>query len=270
MVGPPVVDWTSGAPGVVSDKQGSWIPKEIGIVSIQTGHARRRMSPFALIAALALGLGLAGTALAVDPVYATVDGYAVGSADNNHQDTWGENCTKIAENGNLESYVLPDLGAGLAYDLVIVKAGSEVSTDGHANTLFDNPAAGETVWADTNGNGAFDFGGQDGDKTISHIIVCLGEVEETPAETPVETPAETPVETPAETPEGSVAGGTIAPTPEGSVQGSTGTPAPSQPDTAMGAPGGPSAIPTIGFALILLAALGTLAWANVRSARNRA
>lgn len=231
-------------------------------MTTHSGHARRRLSPFAVSAALALVLGLTGTALAVDPIYATVDGYAVGSADNNHEGTWGEGCTKIGENGNLESYVLPDLGAGMVYDLVIVKAGSDVSTDGHANTLFDNPAEGETVWADTNGNGVFDFGGQDGDKTISHIIVCLGEVEATPVQTPVETPVQTPEE--------SVAVGTSTPSPEGSVQGGTGTPEPSQPDTAMGVSGGPSPIPTVAFGLILLAALGSLAWANVKSARSRA
>ena len=59
------------------------------------------------------------------------------------------------------------------------------------------------------------------------------------------------------------------PTTEGSVQGGNPTPAPSQPDTAMGAQGGPSPVPTAAFALILLAALGTLAWANVKTARNR-
>jgi len=78
--------------------------------------------------------------------------------------------------------------------------------------------------------------------------------------------------TPTPTPEGSVAGGTStpSPTPEGSVQGGTGTPEPSQPDTAMGMSGGPSPIPTVAFGLILLAALGALAWANVKSARSRA
>jgi hypothetical protein len=74
---------------------------------------------------------------------------------------------------------------------------------------------------------------------------------------------------PTPTPEGSVAGGTSTPSPEGSVQGGTGTPAPSQPDTAMPAQGAPGPIPTIAFAMILLAALGTLGWANVR-ARSRA
>jgi Prealbumin-like fold domain len=78
-------------------------------------------------------------------------------------------------------------------------------------------------------------------------------------------------ETPQPTPEDSVAGGanTPSPTPEGSVQGGVGTPAPNLPDTASHL-GGPSPILTIGFAIILLAALGTLAWANARTARRRA
>jgi hypothetical protein len=70
------------------------------------------------------------------------------------------------------------------------------------------------------------------------------------------------------TPEGSVAGGTSTPTPEGSVQGGTGTPAPSQPDTAMGGTPGPSPVPTFAFAIVLLASIGTLAYANVRSTRH--
>jgi hypothetical protein len=37
----------------------------------------------------------------------------------------------------------------------------------------------------------------------------------------------------------------------------------------MGALGGTSQVPTIVFAMILLASLGTLAWANVRTVRNR-
>jgi hypothetical protein len=99
--------------------------------------------------------------------------------------------------------------------------------------------------------------------TLSHG--CPGDVEETPTPTPVEeTPTPTPVETPPQTNQ------TPTPTPEESVLGGTGTPAPSQPDTAMSAQGGPSPIPTIAFALILVAALGTLAWANVKTARNRA
>lgn len=51
--------------------------------------------------------------------------------------------------------------------------------------------------------------------------------------------------------------------------GGTPTAAPSQPDTAMGQLQGPSPLPTIAFALILLLSLGTLAYANVRSVRRR-
>lgn len=107
-------------------------------------------------------------------------------------------------------------------------------------------------------------GGNDPSKPqagLSHLFVCFGEEAE-------ETPTPTPVQTPVQTPESSVAGSTS--TPEQSVQGATGTPEPSQPDTAMLTQNGPSAIPTVAFALILVAALGTLAWANVKSARSRA
>ena len=103
--------------------------------------------------------------------------------------------------------------------------------------------------------------------------------EETPTPTPTpsseeETPTPTPTpsseeETPTPTPTQSTEAETPTPTPEGSVQAGTGTPAPSIPDGAMEMRGGPSPIPTILFAMILLGSLGTLAWANVRTARNR-
>ena len=54
---------------------------------------------------------------------------------------------------------------------------------------------------------------------------------------------------------------------EQSVEAGTGTPAESQPNSALSAIGG-SALPTIAFSLILLASLGALAYANVKSVRN--
>jgi cell division septation protein DedD len=205
----------------------------------------------AFVAAGALVLGLAGTALAADPVYATVTGHAPATEDNNHPEAWGDNCETWAISG-VDSFVLPELDEGQVYDLVVVKSGSEGTGN---NTLFDNPSAGETVFADTNENFAFDAGE---DKEISHIIVCISEAEETATPTP--TPSPTPEET--EQPS--------TPSPEQTVAGATGTPAPSQPDTAMSVQGGPSPVPTVAFALILLAALGTLAWANVKTVRSRA
>jgi hypothetical protein len=123
----------------------------------------------ALGAAGALALGVAGTTLA-DPTYATVDGHAAFSAESNDPGFWGDDCSKLdAGQGDLgaavDSYVLT-----ADYAKVIVKAGSGEN----ANTIFEDVTAGETVWADTNGNNTFDPGGQDGDKNISHIIFCGG------------------------------------------------------------------------------------------------
>ena len=56
---------------------------------------------------------------------------------------------------------------------------------------------------------------------------------------------------------------------EGSVEGATGTPEASLPDGAMGGDNGSNPLPTVLFSLILLASLGTLAYANVRTVRNR-
>ncbi len=116
------------------------------------------------------------------------------------------------------------------------------------------------------------FEQQEGEQPPLVLSHCLEGESASPTPTPSESESATPTPTPtaSPTPEGSAAGGTSTPTPEGSVQGGTGTPEPSQPDTAMGVNGGPSPIPTVAFGLILVAALGTLAWANVKSARNRA
>ena len=124
----------------------------------------------ALVAAAALTLTFAGTSLAVS--YATVTGHTAFSADANHEDFWGDNCTKSEWNGEDETYVLDK-----DYGLVVVKAGSGE----FANTEFENASAGETVWADVNGNGVYD----DADKGISHIIFC--DAEETTTTTTEET-----------------------------------------------------------------------------------
>ena len=143
------------------------------------------------VAAIVLSLAFAGTALAAD---ATVTGHEAFSSDANHPDYWGENCEDAGVSSG-DSYVLPDIDG--TYDRVIVKSGS----GDFANTIFDNPAEGSTVWADTNGNFENDPGGPDGDQGISHIIVCTAQAEETPTPTPTPTPEDTPTPTPTPTPE---------------------------------------------------------------------
>ncbi|MFL6288902.1 MAG: LPXTG cell wall anchor domain-containing protein [Actinomycetes bacterium] len=124
-------------------------------------------------------LGL-GSAQAADTVtYATVTGHESFSSDANHPDYWGDNCEKIVDGGNLTSYVLTQ-----DYDLVVVKSASK-NVDPYTNTLFADASSGETVWADTNGNGTFDPGGKNGDKAISHIIVCGPGETESPSPSPI-------------------------------------------------------------------------------------
>lgn len=123
----------------------------------------------AVAGASALAVAAFGTAFAGAPAtYATVSGHEAFSEDANHEDYWGEDCTKLnANEGDLgaevDSYLLT-----ADYGKVIVKAGSGE----FANTIFDSPNAGEWVWADTNGDGFFNPGGVGGDKSISHIIFC--------------------------------------------------------------------------------------------------
>ena len=104
--------------------------------------------------------------------WATVTGYAARHGREQQPRRTGATTARRSTSRAARPYVLT-----ADYDLVIVKAGSDVSTDDHANTLFDGAKAGQTVWADSNGSGAFD----EGDKTISHIIFCGKAPEETPA-----------------------------------------------------------------------------------------
>jgi len=203
------------------------------------------------VAAVVLVMAFAGTALAAD---ATVTGHEPFSNEANQPDFWGDNCEDVGVS-DVDSYVLPDIEG--TYDQVIVKSGSGE----FANTIFDNPAEGSTVWADTNGNFANDPGGQDGDKQISHIIVCIDEPVEAPTPTP--TPEATPTPTPTPTPE-------ATPTPEDSVAGATATNTLPPTDTF----GGQSSTPGSSSPAVLLVVLtGIVASAFVltpsRSRRHR-
>ena len=206
-----------------------------------TLNTRRLVRLSAVLASLALLLGVAATTLAAQ----------------------GDENLPCPDGGH---FILND-NTQENIDILVGRGLVEGETTGGVTHMFFNGPIDQAVF-DTIMEGFEQEQGEQPPLVLSH---CL-EGEATPTPTPSETPSETPTATPtpSPTPEGSVAQGTSTPTPEGSVQGGTGTPEPSQPDTAMGVNGGPSPIPTVAFGLILLAALGTLAWANVKSARSRA
>jgi hypothetical protein len=93
---------------------------------------------------------------------------------------------------------------------------------------------------------------------ISHLTFCYN-AEQSVAESEEESVAESEEESVAESEEASG---------EQSVEAGTGTPEESTPDGSLFG-NGSSPLPTIAFSLILLASLGGLAYANVKTVRNR-
>jgi hypothetical protein len=218
---------------------------------------RRRLASLMAASALIIGMfGLSAGSVAATVDYATVTGHQASTAENNDPDFWGEDCEKLAISG-VDSYVLE-----ASYDLVVVKAGSSSGDDPNSLTLFgDSPSAGQTVWADTNGDGVFNVGGPGGDHQISHIIVC-GPAETTTTTTEETTTEETTTEettteettTEETTTEETTTEETTTTT---TFTGGTGgeTDAPTQPNTAVET-GGPSTPSNSAWMLIL--ALGLL------------
>lgn len=155
-----------------------------------------RRTRFGLIAILIFALSLIPALAALAADFATVTGYAAGTAANNNPATWGEDCTKVEE-GLGDTYVLTE-----DYALVVVKAGSEEANAGFVNTEFADASSGQTVFADTNGNGVSDPGGKGGDKTISHIILCpaADEPSTAPSDEPSSEPSIEPSDAPSDTP----------------------------------------------------------------------
>ena len=187
----------------------------------------------AALGAATLGLlAIVAAPAAQAATYAKVTGHVAFSNEANQAGYWGKDCFKVSPGGS--SYVLP---AGV-YTQVIVKAGA-LNVGANANTVFgEPPKAGQTVWADTNGDGVYNPGGQNGDKGISHVIVCKGkETSQSPTPTPTTTsPTPTPTTTSA-TPTPTVTGGTQTSTPTPPVSGGTTPPTPTPTTT--------SATPTI-------------------------
>jgi hypothetical protein len=239
----------------------------------QTLTPKRRSRMAALVAAAAT-LGLAMTLL-VTPAFAThvepelfQDNPTCGQlGDYDHEFKVEPVTAGLHEDPNSEFEVTLTLNstadgqtfdfvANLGVDAVFAKGGPG------GNLYVYDPAATSDTGLHAPGNDQGTAVASAPWSGLSHISFCFNDV---PEATPTPTPSPTP------TTESSVQGGTptASPTTEGSVQGGNPTPEESQPDTAMGAQGGPSPVPTAAFALILLAALGTLAWANVKTARNR-
>ena len=159
-------------------------------------------------------------------------------SDFNNPLTWqalgyGPKCWKLEPFTDSDYfYTLPNpiqLPAGTpagnwVYSNVIVKAGSltAASDTYQTDTVFASPKFGDQVFADINANGIFDPGGKTGDKSISHIIVCIKDASITQTPTPTPTAEGTPTPTPTETSPAPAPTETVTPTPT-----ATATPTPS-------------------------------------------
>ena len=222
---------------------------------------------FAVALVVVASAALSGIALAT-VTYATVDGhYGSTPGDGSNTTAYWEDefeldegsCTKI-EGDDLDN-VLDDAWTAsfnVDYDHVIVKASSDSGND---NTIFNDVAAGETVFADTNGNNTYDSGHNPDDQSIGHIIVCgPGEAPTaTPTNAPTATPSNAPTEAPTATPTNAPTAtptnaptATPSPTPTLPNTGPTPTPTPTLPDTS--GPVSSTATPTdpTGNAFLLL------------------
>ena len=129
-------------------------------------------------------------------------------SDFNNPLTWqalgyGPKCWKLEPFTDADYfYTLPNpiqLPPGTAagnwvYSNVIVKAGSLTARSDtyQTDTVFAAPKPGDRVFADINANGIFDPGGRNGDKAISHVIICITNLD-APAPTP--TPTQSPTVT---------------------------------------------------------------------------
>jgi hypothetical protein len=137
-----------------------------------------------------------------------------------------------------------DFESNLGVDAVFVKGGDD------GNLYSYSPAATEDTGLHAPLNPSNKWAG------LSHVSFCFTD---TPEESVAESEAASVPESEAES---APASG------EQSVEAGTGTPEGSTADSSLfGA--GSSPLPTILFSLILLASLGTLAYANVKSVRNR-
>lgn len=117
----------------------------------------KRMITAVVVAAFAV-LGLSTPAQAAPPDHALTNSAAYWETVTPEDDT----CTKVELPDGVTSFTLPALGPGMAYTLLVLKAGSGAS----ANTLVWDPVAGVAYTHDTG-------------KELSHVIYCVTEEEPT-------------------------------------------------------------------------------------------
>ncbi len=154
---------------------------------------------------------------------------------------YGTLCWKL-EPFTETSFLLPDPikfpgtapAGNWVYSNVIVKAGSLTAdpTTFQANTLFPAPVKGSMVWADVNANGIYDPDGKNGDKAISHIVICVKQASTT---APTQSSQATPTSSPSATSSSAPVTPSASPTPTSSPS-VTPTPAPSSTSTPTSTP----------------------------------
>ena len=236
----------------------------------KAGHITRRM----IIAMVAMGIVALALGYLAHPVYAThvtpthVDGNHTCAqlGDFGHEfkvepvvsgtydDPNSDFSVEITVNDTAAGPTL-DFESNIGVDAVFVKGGDEGNL-----YSYSPPATADTgLHAPLNASGKW--------AGLSHVSFCFTDtpqesVSESIAESVPESQAESVPESIAESvPESEAASG------EQSVEAGTGTPAESTPNGALSL-NGVGALPTILFSLILLASLGTLAYANVKSVRS--
>ena len=163
-----------------------WLNKTEGSTITQTKSVGRKVAMVGAAALLALA-AIAPAGVSAVVTYATVDGHSGFSAEKNNieywQTMWSTTCTKLDELG-VDIYTVTQ-----GYAHVVVKAGNDGA---YANTIFNDVAAGETVFADTNNNNTSDPGGPAGDKQSGHIIFCGPVASPSPTVAPTAAPTAAP------------------------------------------------------------------------------
>jgi hypothetical protein len=253
---------------------------DIGVTSLRQRRRLFRALGWLVAAGLVTVAALAPASVSAATAWATITGYAPGTAENDHAATWGDDCVKVHVDDNDDddaAFVLSQ-----SYRLVVARAdddedeeGSSRPGDANANTLFENPSAGETVWADSNGSGDFDYREDSPDRTgddeIEHVILC-GPSETTTTSTQTTSSTKTTTTTSSQTSTSSQSqtstSTTTSSSSTGQVRGVVGTPAVTPPSTDVGGVPTSGASDT-GFRAILLGLAALLATLLIIEPRKR-